>query len=156
MGLIMDQHMPFAFETVFSYYQQQADGSYKSKIDTIVALQKAGYFVVLLFIGLASVDLSILRVATRRLQGGHDVPTEKLRQRFSRTQQAIRLAAAEADMTLMFDNSRDRDEAFTLARVQTRGTTLYDCRDQTFASPPELVEVASSWLGVVAPSQYSS
>jgi hypothetical protein len=47
MGLIMDQHMPFAFETVFSYLERQADGSYKSKVDTIVALQKAGYFVVL-------------------------------------------------------------------------------------------------------------
>jgi predicted ABC-type ATPase len=83
MGLIMEQHMPFAFETVFSYLERQADGSYKSKADTIVALQKAGYFVVLLFVGLASAELSILRVATRRLQGGHDVPEEKLKHAFS-------------------------------------------------------------------------
>jgi predicted ABC-type ATPase len=27
MGLIMDQHMPFAFETVFSYLERQADGN---------------------------------------------------------------------------------------------------------------------------------
>lgn len=48
---------------------------------------ESGYFVVLVFVGLASAELSILRVNTRRLQGGHDVPEEKLRQRFPRTQE---------------------------------------------------------------------
>jgi predicted ABC-type ATPase len=115
MGLIMDQHMPFAFETVFSYLERQADGTYKSKVDTIVALQKAGYFVVLVFVGLASAELSILRVNTRRLQGG------------PRTQEAIRLAAPLADMTFMFDNSRAIDNAFSLVRFQARASVLYDC-----------------------------
>lgn len=151
MGLIMDQHMPFAFETVFSYYQQQEDGSYKSKVDTIVALQKAGYFVVLLFVGLASAELSVLRVATRRLQGGHDVPEKKLRQRFPRTQQAIRLASLQADLTLMFDNSRDITKAFTLVRAQTQETAIYDCRDARFNQERELVDIASQWLTSVAP-----
>ena len=54
MGLIMDQHLPFAFETVFSYLKPQTDGTYKSKADTIVALQKAGCVAVLVFVGLAS------------------------------------------------------------------------------------------------------
>jgi hypothetical protein len=39
MGLIMDQRMPFAFETVFSYLEKERDGTYKSKADTIRALQ---------------------------------------------------------------------------------------------------------------------
>ena len=143
--------MPFAFETVFSYLERQADGSYKSKVDTIVALQKAGYFVVLVFVGLASAELSILRVNTRRLQGGHDVPEEKLRQRFPRTQEAIRLAAPLADMTFMFDNSRAIDKAFSLVRVQARASVLYDCRDTTFSQEQELLDVASTWLSKVAP-----
>ena len=53
MGLIMDQGMSFAFETVFSYFQRRPDGTFKSKIDTIAALQEHGYFVILLFVGLA-------------------------------------------------------------------------------------------------------
>ena len=53
MGLIMDQGMSFAFETVFSYFQRRPDGTFKSKIDTVAALQKHGYFVILLFVGLA-------------------------------------------------------------------------------------------------------
>jgi len=150
MGLIMDQHLPFAFETVFSYLKRQADGTYHSKADTIVALQKAGYFVVLVFVGLASAELSILRVNTRRLQGGHDVPEEKLRQRFPRTQEAIRLAAPLADMTFMFDNSRAIDKAFSLVRVQTKATVLYDCRDAAFSQEQELLDVANIWLSKVA------
>jgi predicted ABC-type ATPase len=110
MGLIMEQGMSFAFETVFSHFQRHADGSYTSKEELIVTLQKAGYAVALLFVGLASSELSILRVATRKALGGHDVPEEKLRQRFPRTQEAIRLAAPVADMTLMFDNSRDIED----------------------------------------------
>ncbi len=150
MGLIMDQHLPFAFETVFSYLKPQTDGTYKSKADTIVALQKAGYLVVLVFVGLASAELSILRVNTRRLQGGHDVPEEKLRQRFPRTQEAIRLAAPLADMTFMFDNSRAIDKAFSLVRVQAKATVLYDCRDGAFSQEQELLDIANIWLSKVA------
>ena len=57
MGLIMDQGMSFAFETVFSHLDKQADGTIRSKTDTIVTLQEHGYFVILLFVGLANPDL---------------------------------------------------------------------------------------------------
>jgi predicted ABC-type ATPase len=151
MGLIMEQRMSFAFETVFSHFQRHPDGSYTSKEKLIVTLQAAGYAVALLFVGLASAELSILRVATRKALGGHDVPEDKLRQRFPRTQEAIRLAAPVADMTLMFDNSRDIQNAFTLVRVQTRNRVVYDCRQRAFGETEELVNVASVWLSLVAP-----
>jgi predicted ABC-type ATPase len=151
MGLIMEQRMPFAFETVFSYLKKHADGTYTSKEEVIVTLKNAGYAVALLFVGLASAELSILRVATRRALGGHDVPEEKVRQRFPRTQEAIRLAAPVADMTLMFDNSRDIQNAFTVVRVQTKHSIIYDCRERAFGETDELVKVASTWLSQVAP-----
>ena len=156
MGLIMEQGMSFAFETVFSHFQRHADGSYTSKEELIVTLQKAGYAVALLFVGLASSELSILRVATRKALGGHDVPEEKLRQRFPRTQEAIRLAAPVADMTLMFDNSRDIEDAFTLVRVQTKNRVVYDCRQRSFGEAVELVKIASVWLSLVAPEEPES
>jgi predicted ABC-type ATPase len=151
MGLIMDQRMPFAFETVFSYLEREKDGRYKSKADTILALQNAGYFVILLFVGLASVELSILRVNTRHLQGGHDVPESKLKKRFPKTQQSIRLAATLADMTLMFDNSRTINKAFTLVHARTKTFVLYDCRDRKFRQEQDLIDVADAWLSKVAP-----
>lgn len=151
MGLAMDQRMPFAFETVFSYLEKLPDGSVKSKADIIRTLQSHGYFVILLFVGLASPDLSILRVSTRKLQGGHDVPVDKLRTRFPRTQEAIRIASEVADLTVMFDNSRGLSEAFTIVRAQRKREILYDCRDEKFVHDPKLVKVASLWLSTVAP-----
>jgi predicted ABC-type ATPase len=71
-------------------------------------MQDAGCFVVLLFVGLTSSDISVFRVLTRQQQGGHGVPLEKLQDRFPRTQAAIGHASTQADMTLMFDNSRTR------------------------------------------------
>jgi predicted ABC-type ATPase len=151
MGLAMDQGMPFAFETVFSYLEVQPDGTFKSKTDVIRTLQAHGYYVILLFVGLASVDLSILRVSTRRSQGGHDVPEGKLRSRFPRTQQAISMASAVADLTLMFDNSRDIEHAFTLVRAHRKNEILYDCREEKFKQDRGVIAIASIWLANVAP-----
>ncbi len=151
LDLAMEQGLPFAFETVFSYFQHQPDGTIKSKIEVIRKLQERNYRVILLFVGLANVDLSILRVSTRRSQGGHDVPESKLRNRFPRTQQAIRMASEVADVTLMFDNSRGIDSAFTLVRAQRKETLLYDCRDRNFKTDPELIAIAGMWLANTAP-----
>ena len=147
--LVMDEGMSFAYETVFSYWQKKPDGSYASKADDIQVLQKAGYFVILLFVGLANVSLSKLRVFNRRLMGGHDVPTNKLELRFSRTQAAIGHAATIADMTLMFDNSREEQKAFGLVRAQTNTTLLFDARDPAYNIPKDLTNPANIWLNQV-------
>jgi predicted ABC-type ATPase len=146
VSLIMERRIPFAFETVFSHWVPRADGTYESKAEIIELLQKQGYFVVLLFVGLASVDLSILRVETRKEQGGHGVPLNKLKTRFARTQKAVGHAAPLADMTLMFDNSRKPEEAFTLVRAQRGENILYDCRDKTYEVNANLVSTADIWL----------
>ena len=122
----------------------------ESKADIIKALQAAGYFVVLLFVGLSTVELSILRVETRKEQGGHGVPLNKLNTRFPRTQRAIGHAAPIADMTLMFDNSRTPDKAFALVRVQRGKRILFDCRDPQYILDRTLRAVARTWLEKVA------
>jgi predicted ABC-type ATPase len=152
MGLAMQQGMPFAFETVFSHLKAQPDGTFQSKVDIIRKLQSHGYYVILLFVGLATAEVSIGRVSTRKQKGGHDVPEGKLRSRFPRTQQAIGLAATVADLTLMFDNSRAQKHAFTLARAQRKDEVLYDCRDASFQQDPELVKIAGTWLDKVVAS----
>jgi hypothetical protein len=54
-------------------------------------------------------------------------------------------------MTFMFDNSRAFDKAFSLVRVQTKATVLYDCRDAAISEGQELLDVATTWLSKVAP-----
>jgi predicted ABC-type ATPase len=144
--LVMQRRIPFAFETVFSHWQRRPDGTHESKAADISELQDAGYFVVLLFVGLQSAALSVARVATRRQQGGHAVPIKKLFERFPRTQAAIGHAAPLADMALFFDNSRSTDEAFALVRVQRGDRVLFDCRDPAYKVHDELRDVAQAWL----------
>ncbi|HVJ15457.1 MAG TPA: hypothetical protein VM686_08450 [Polyangiaceae bacterium] len=45
--------------------------------------QAAGYYVALWFLALARVEVALARVAQRVLQGGHDIPEEVVRRRFS-------------------------------------------------------------------------
>jgi predicted ABC-type ATPase len=144
--LIMEQKIPFAYETVFSYWADRGDGTQASKVDDIVQMQKAGYFVILLFVGLANVELSMLRVESRRRKGGHDVPVDKLRERFPRTQAAVGHATGFADMTLMFDNSRTEQQAFALVRAQKKNRVLFDVRDEQYKVAPTLRSVAGLWL----------
>lgn len=147
--LIMAQKMPFAFETVFSHWRPLPDGSHESKASDIQAMQAAGYFVILLFVGLVSVELSISRVAMRRALGGHDVPKSKLRERFPRTRAAIGHASTIADMTVMFDNSRDESSAFSMVRAQLKRRVLFDVRDGAFDADADLRLVATPWLNAV-------
>lgn len=139
--------VPFAMETVFSHWKLQPDGSYDSKITLIRQMQEAGYFVMLVFVGLTSAELSIARVHTRVSLGGHAVPENKLRSRFPRTQQAIREAAQVADATIMVDNSRQLKQAFTVCCVQLRDNVIYDRRLRPRKVPLEI----TSWLDKVSP-----
>lgn len=147
--LAMEQKVPFAMETVFSHWQIRPDGSIDSKIDLIAKLREAGYYVILIFVGLTSSALSIARVQTRVADGGHDVPISKLRSRFPKTQHAIQAASKVADATVIVDNSRTLSLAFSLCRVQLQKRVLYDRRDNGRV-PSEI----SAWLDVVCPSPH--
>jgi predicted ABC-type ATPase len=68
--------------------------------------------------------LSIGRVSTRKLLGGHDVEVKKLIQRLPRTQKAIRAALNVADTAILFDNSRTQKLAFTLAQIRKKDEIL--------------------------------
>jgi predicted ABC-type ATPase len=146
--LIIERRMAFAFETVFSHWEVRADGTIASKIDLIKKLQEKGYVVALLFVGLASSDLSIARVATRVALGGHDVEHQRLRDRFPRTQQAIRQASSVADATLMFDNSQD-GAGFRLALIRTATEVMYDVRNHRISKNARTL--ATAWLDIVEP-----
>ncbi len=87
----------FVFETVFSdpvgdkrEFLQEAAGS--------------GYTVVLCYVGISGPDVCETRVAMRVSQGGHDVPTEKLRSRFPRTIENLRAAIRDLPHVLIYDN----------------------------------------------------
>ncbi|MBX3415733.1 MAG: zeta toxin family protein [Pirellulales bacterium] len=94
----LEQGWSFAFETVFS-------DPLGEKIRFLERAVQRGYEVVLCFIALPNVDTSMERVAIRVLQGGHDVPDDKLIARFPRTFANLRSAIQHLPHVLIFDNS---------------------------------------------------
>ena len=84
---LLKQKESFAFETVFS-------DPVGDKLKFLREAVAAGYTVVLCFIGLEDAGLSEERVAMRVSQGGHDVPTEKLKSRFPRIMANLECAPA--------------------------------------------------------------
>lgn len=147
VGHAMNAKVPFAMETVFSHWVEREDGTFESKVDLIRDMQDAGYFVLLVFVGLASVELSVSRVATRVMEHGHGVAESKLRERFPRTQKAIAAALKVADASLLADNSRDQKQAFTVCRAEISGDETFDIRRGEGPAPPKVI---TRWLDVVA------
>lgn len=137
--------VPFAMETVFSHWKRRSDGTYESKIDLIREMQQAGYFVILMFVGLSNDQLSIGRVMTRVTEGGHAVSPEKLVSRFPRTQRAVRAAAPVADAAVFLDNSRSKREAFSVCRIQIGPDERFDVRSE--GAPPAI----EKWMALACP-----
>lgn len=122
----------FIFETVFS-------DPVGDKLGFLKRTAKEGYTVVLCFIGLPSPDVSEQRVAMRVSQGGHDVPTQKLAERFPRTLVNLKAAIRELPHVWVFDNG-DLERPFRKVAVFRSGR-------QAELHPPIL-----EWLRPLLPS----
>jgi predicted ABC-type ATPase len=122
----------FLFETVFS-------DPVGDKLGFLKAAAQDGYTVVLCFIGLPSPDISEQRVAMRVSQGGHDVPTEKLAERFARTLVNLKAAIRELPHVWVFDNG-DLAQPFRKVAVFRDGRQV------------ELHRPVPAWLRPLLPS----
>ena len=94
---LVSQRESFIFETVLS-------DPVGEKVEQLASCAALGYTVVLIFIHIESADESIRRVSMRRCQGGHDVPDEKIRARFNRTQANLQRAIQRLPHVIIFSN----------------------------------------------------
>jgi len=144
----MGRKVPFAMETVFSEWRR-VGGKIRSKVDLIREMQKAGYFVLLLFVGLSTAQVSEARVKQRVEWGrGHSVDRGKIIARFPRTQKAIKQAVTIADAAILTDNSRLPEHAFTVCRIQVGRKVMYDIRA---VSRRKISPAIIKWLQIVCP-----
>ena len=95
---LVKQRESFVFETVFS-------DPVGEKLAFLKSAAEAGYNTILCFIGTAGPGVSEQRVAMRVSQGGHDVPAEKLVQRFPRILTNLKTALRELPNVWVFDNN---------------------------------------------------
>lgn len=92
----LKQGLSFVTESTFSH---------PSKLDLIEDAQQAGFRVVVYHVNVRNSELSVRRVAARVKEGGHDVPVDKIRERYARNGALIRRAALRADYAFVYDNS---------------------------------------------------
>ena len=100
----------FCFETVFSH---------ESKIDSIAVAKAHGYTVILVYIHLNDPSLNEARVYQRTLEGGHNVPAEKIRSRIPRTMKNIKTALPLVDEAWLLDNSSGQNRFQQIAIIKS-------------------------------------
>jgi predicted ABC-type ATPase len=87
----------FCTETVFSH---------ESRVELIREANNAGFTVYLIAVCVENPAIAEMRVQQRVARQGHDVPSDRIHQRYPRTLRNLAQAARIADCTLIFDNSR--------------------------------------------------
>jgi predicted ABC-type ATPase len=128
---LVEQRESFIFETVFS-------DPVGDKLAFLKEAESLGYSVVPFFIGIKGPDVSDQRVAMRVLKGGHDVPGDKLRERYPRIMNNLRRALLELPNVRVYDNG-DLKRPYRLVATREDGREV------------ELHGPTPEWLRAVLP-----
>ena len=115
----VSEHRSVALESVFSA---------PDKVDFIRRAQAAGYFTRVFFVATSDPAINAARVARRVMQGGHDVPIQKIITRYFRSIANCSLVAPTLDRLYLYDNSIDGAEPSLVLRA-ARGKIVRQYRD---------------------------
>lgn len=120
---LLNDRKKFSFETVFSH---------PSKIEIMKEAKDAGYKVYLYFVSTESPEINKYRVKVRTQQGGHDVPEDKIEQRYYRSLDLMFKAAQVAYQAFFFDNSKDGENFKLFAHFKNiKGEKDWDPIDES-------------------------
>jgi len=89
----------FSFESVFSHV---------SKIHELENAKKANFKIYLYFVSTSDPLINLQRVKNRAESGGHDVPEDKISDRYFRTMNNLYTAFKLSDRAYIFDNSSNK------------------------------------------------
>lgn len=96
---LLERKANFTFETVMSS---------RDKVEFIRLARSKGYRTYLYFVATEDPEININRVANRVSGGGHDVPRDRIIERYYRTLELLPEAIQETNRAYLFDNSGDR------------------------------------------------
>ncbi len=123
----------FIFETVFS-------DPVGDKLNFHKEAEEAGYTALLLFIGIPTAQFSDMRVSIRVSKGGHDVPRDKLAERFPRILENLRKALVSLRNVRVYDISSMKRPYRLVLKLQD-------------GSAMELHSPTPDWLRPLLPAQ---
>jgi predicted ABC-type ATPase len=113
---MIEDRLGFITETVFSDPRGAKLAMLRKAID-------AGYAVTLIYIGIASAELSARRVDQRIAIGGHDVPRDRIASRFERSLQNLTKAITMVPTVELYDNSSVEEPYHLVAIFQAGSLT---------------------------------
>lgn len=99
----------FSFETVFSH---------PSKLQIMQQAVDAGYKAYLYFVSTESPEINKFRVLARKAKKGHDVPEDKIVNRYYRSLDLLYNASQLAYQVFFFDNSVDGESSVMFAHFK--------------------------------------
>ena len=105
---LLTQQKDFIFETVLS-----SDG----KVEFLKRASEVGYFIRVFFVCTETPAINAMRVAKRVMEGGHDVPIQKIISRYQKSLVNMVKVMHFADRTYFYDNSVDNHDAQPLFRT---------------------------------------
>jgi len=92
----LTQKRDFSFETVLST---------RRNLDLLQKARVQGYFIESVFVMTSDAELNVLRVKSRVLSGGHPVPDEKIRSRYTKSLANLKELIDLSDRCTVFDNT---------------------------------------------------
>ncbi len=111
-----------SFETVMSH---------PSKLDFMQQAKDSGYTVNFHFVATESPAINIERVQDRVSKGGHDVPRDKIADRYHRVMQILPEAVTKSDLAVMYDNSKSGANSLEVVAVIQKGKEIKKLTDFT-------------------------
>jgi predicted ABC-type ATPase len=96
---------------------------------------RSGHRLQVWFCGLASADLHIRRVRSRVAHGGHDIPVEKIRERWTRSRENLIRLFPLIDHLRVYDNSQEADP---VAGQQPQPVLLLEMQGGKISAPADL------------------
>jgi predicted ABC-type ATPase len=119
---LLEAQRTFTFETVMSHL---------GKVELLQKAQAAGYRTYLYYVATDDPAINVSRVANRVALNGHDVPEEKIVQRYHKSLELLMSAIRHSNRAYIFDNSTDNaDRTHTWLAEITEGRTLELKTDQ--------------------------
>lgn len=94
----IENRQDFTFETVLS-------SNYK--LDILEKAKAEGYFIKCVFVLTVDPSVNVARVAARVATGGHDVPEERIRSRYTKSLANIRRLLEICDILHVYDNTEE-------------------------------------------------
>lgn len=103
---LLDFRISFSFETVMSAPQ---------KLELLRKARSSGYRTYLYFLATESPEINVSRVQNRVRRGGHDVPEQKIRDRYYRSLDLLYDAITLSNRAYVWDNSGAPTDQFLVA-----------------------------------------